>query len=332
MRALTMGRLSIQVRNNMGRIVSNRIQDKGHSYSSTREALDANGLAWTVTKRPLFARIPNPGDEEHGIFKRADNLYGIVRDDNKATLGVASSRYQVVQTVEAFGPLDVLAAEGQVRILGTGDFEGGAKVWMQAAVPPVRIGGERVDYSVIAMLAHDGKGSVNYFDMAVRFFCTNQLRAIRRDAKDVKITIRHTASATDRVKEAHEIIRRVYFNQQVFVKTAEELLAQTFTRAEFEALALRLVTPPDPSDPTTTTRSVNMWRERFDTLMQDAYGAPDLNDIRFTKWGAINAVADFEQHHVRVKGTNEQRAETLLKRAFDDGPLAQRAFALITDH
>jgi phage/plasmid-like protein (TIGR03299 family) len=316
----------------MGRIVANMIQNDGQSFSNTKTALQVHGLDWTVTKRPLFARIPNPGDEEHGVFKRADNLYGIVRDDTKTTLGVASGRYTVAQNEEGFGPLDVLAHENQIQLIGAGSMDGGAKVWLQAAVPPVRIGGERIDYSVIAMLSHDGKGSVNYFDMPVRFFCTNQLRAIRRNAQDVKITIRHTASVTDRVKEAHEIIRRVYFNQQSFIRTAEDLLSQTFTRQEFEALALQLVPKPPENDPTTTRRSITMWEDRFQTLMRDAYGAADLNDIRYTKWGAVNAVADFEQHFVRVKGSPEQREETLLKRAFDDGPLAQRAFALITDH
>lgn len=320
----------------MGRIVSNTIKHaQGVSYANVPEALAANGLDWTVEKRPLFARIPTgkgPDGKETGIFKRADNLFGIVRSDNNHTLGTATARYTCGTNADGFDPLEVLAKDGRIKIVGAGALDGGARVWMQAQTPErVSIGGEPIDYYVMGLFSHDGSASNKYFDLAIRFFCTNQLRAISRDTRDVNITMRHTASLPDRVREAKRLIERVYLNQAQFVATAESLLAQTFSRAEMETLVKTLVPAPSLSDPTTTTRQINGWNEKFSTIMRDAYGAPDLNDIRYTKWGAMNAIADFEQHFVRTKGTTAEREETMFTRAIETGPLATRAFALLTN-
>ena len=318
----------------MGRIVPNALGKNGESYASTAEALTQNGLAWNVVKRPLFARIPTGVDESGkatGIFKRADNLFGIVREDTNATLGAVSARYECGPNLEAFGILDVLAQDGQVTLKGAGEFDGGARVWVQAATTkPFTIGGERIDHYVLAMLAHDGKGSVRYWNMAMRFFCLNQLRAINSGANEVNESYRHNSLLSQRIREARELIRKVFASQEQFKVTAESLLAATFSRAEMERLVQTILPAPDSSNPLTTDRMIRAYEARFETIMREAYGAPDLNDVRYTKWGALNAVADYEQHYVRVKGTAEQREQTLLKRTFDDGPLARAAFGLLT--
>jgi phage/plasmid-like protein (TIGR03299 family) len=317
----------------MGRILSSLLPNKdGGTYESTGAALAAAGLDWGVTKRPLFARIPNENDPQHGVMKRADGLYGIVRDDNHRTLGAASSRYEVVTNAQAFAPCDVLAKAGDLSVLSANELDGGKFVALHMRAPKsLYVAGEEIVPYILAFTRHDGGGTTTIANAPERFFCTNQLRAIIAAAKrSLLIRIRHTSSAHLRLAEARTTIAALLTEQETFVRTAEELLAETFTRAEFEALAKQLVPEPDRSDPTTTAREITNWESRFETLMHDAYGAADLNDIRFTKWGAVNAVADYEQHLVRVKGDSRKQDETLFRRAYLDGSLTSDAFQLLT--
>jgi phage/plasmid-like protein (TIGR03299 family) len=291
----------------------------------------AQGLDYTFAKAPLFARFvtgEKPDGSPSGIFKRADNLFAVVREDTRATMGAVTGRYTIVQPREAFGALDALAREGAVTLSHISAVDGGAKMFVQANTGTVSIGGEPVQQYVLGIASFDGTGSVQYVSGASRLFCTNQLRGIMREAYFREL-VRHTLSAHARIEDVRAMLTRVYATQKAFVATAETLLAQTFTRAEMEALALQLIPRPDPSDPTTTTREMRGWETRFERLMRDAYGAADLADIRYTTWGALNAVADYEQHLVPVKGDDEARESTLLRRAYEPGALVTRAADLI---
>ena len=71
------------------------------------------------------------------------------------------------------------------------------------------------------------------------------------------------------------------------------------------------------------------WTEKFETITR-AYGARDLDNVRETAWGALNAVADYEQHMLRTKGTETEKLETLFRRSFLAPTLARDAYALLT--
>jgi phage/plasmid-like protein (TIGR03299 family) len=315
----------------MGRLINSTLVDKT-SYPSVREACKGAGLDWAVETRPLYARIPNPNGDG-GTMKRADNLYGVVRSDNHATLGAVTGSYTCITNEEGFAPLDELVSEGGLVLGSGGQMKGGKTVFLQAYSPkPLVVGGEQIGTSIIAIMRHDGGGSLNYFPSFVRFFCTNQLRALyaAKAAVDQVWTkpIRHMASATERIAAARKAIAALARAEQDFKATAETLLDRTFTASEMEALARRLL--PEPTDATTTTREANAWEARFQALMVDAYRASDLNDIRHTAWGALNAVADYEQHLVRVKGSPEAQDETLLKRSIEEGSLTATAVRILT--
>ena len=318
----------------MGRILTNLIPSKdGTPFASTADALKASGLDWSVVKRPLYARIPNADDPAHGTMKRADSLYGIVRTDNHRTLGAASARYECITNAQAFAPCDMLAKAGDLSVLTATELDGGKFVALHLRAPQsLYVAGEEIVPYILAFTRHDGGGTTTIANAPERFFCTNQLRAIIAAARNaLLIRIRHTASAHMRLEEARATIAALLKEQQTFVRTAEELLAQTFTRAEFEALALSLFPKPDEADPTTTRREMTNWEQRFHAIMHEAYGAADLNDIRYTKWGAINAIADYEQHLVRVRGDERTQNETLFRRAYLNGSLTENAYHLLAN-
>ena len=67
-------------------------------------------------------------------------------------------------------------------------------------------------------------------------------------------------------------------------------------------MAMQLVPPPDKDNPKYTPRQTHNWEARFIDVMK-AYDARDLENMVGTKLQAYNAVADYEQHVMRTKGT-----------------------------
>ena len=304
-------------------------QSKPVIYASIDDALVANHLDWTVTKRPLFARIPHEQDPAHGVMKRADNLFGIVRSDTNATLGAATGRYETISNHEAFAPLGECASKEGIKIVGAREIDGGKLVAIQALpADPLYIAGDEIRPYMLFTTKHDGTGRMRGFSAPERFACLNQLRRLIF-GEGVEIAISHTRSAKDRLEDARRLIRAAFNGQEQFVRTAEDLLAQTFTRVEFENLANMLLPKPDESSPTTTQRMLTNWESRFEALMQQAYMADDLNDVRYTAWGAVNAVADYEQHLQPIRAGIGELDTALFKRAMFNGDMTAQALAIL---
>lgn len=302
------------------------------TYANMSEALAATGLDWEVKKRPLFARIPTGVNEttgeSTGIMKRSDNLYAITRTDTNATLGVATARYHTASNAEVFAPLGEVASENGIRIATTHEIDGGKLVAVQALPEKkMTIAGEEVRPYMLFVARHDGKGGISGFSAPERLACLNQLRRLIFD--EIVIGFRHTASVQQKLEDARKLVRAAFNQQEQFIRTAEELLASTWSRQEFEDLAFKLLPKPDASDPTITTRMVNNWDRRFTALMEQAYNAPDLNDIRYTPWGAVNAIADFEQHLLPIRGEGQELQENLFKRAMFNGDLTSQAMKIL---
>lgn len=314
------------------------LSSNGVTFPNVETALSHFKLGWGVEKHPLFTRIPSVDDPAHGIFKRADNLFGVVRSDTKATLGAVSGDYQTVDQVTALRPLDSLFAAGEFRIKRAGERFGGAQVWLEAAGPSITVAHHTVETGITVSFRHDGGGAVWYRGYFRRRSCFNELRAILGvllkasgadggGAGNVSLGFRHCAGAILEIANVPQHLERIGETRHAFVKTAETLLSQSFTRAEMEALVGELFPRPDA---TSTTRERRSWDDRFESIVEHAWGANDLADQRFTRWGALNAIADYEQHLVRVTGTPAQREERLMGRVIDDGTLLRKATAMLT--
>jgi phage/plasmid-like protein (TIGR03299 family) len=308
---------------------------------TSAEAIKLAGLDWTVEKHPIFARIPDEAKTKaanngkpHGSFKRVDSLYATVRMDTNMPLGVVGAKYHPIQNASQFELLDSLVSEGSAQYETAGSLGGGETVWMLlVATEGVRsIAGDAIRPYYLATSSHDGTGRLRVRNVATRVVCANTLAAAMGENVAREFAVSHTANAKDRMRQAASLLGLMQKSNQEFVRTAEDLLAVTFTKAEFEGLVATLIPKPDDSQPEVSTRMVRSWETKFEDVVKSAYFATDLNDIRYTKWGALNAIADFEQHHLRVKGTEQDRMETLFRRSFASGTssLTGKAFAILT--
>lgn len=312
---------------------------------TSADAIRTAGLDWPVVKHPAFARIPTGIDpatgKQTGIFKRIDNLFATVREDRNVPLGIVGAGYVCASNADLFSCLDGFVADGSAQYETAGSLGVGQTVWMLlVAGDDLKIAGDEIRPYVLARASHDGTEAIRIRPVTTRVVCANTLAMAMGEKVAREVRIRHTASVHDRLADAAKAFGILRESREAFKVTAEELVAASFTRSEMETLVKGLLGDrPRPEFPgsgfhatgnPSNVREINSWDKRFDAIMQDAWSADDLANVRFTKWGALNAVADYEQHLVRVKGTPLARQETAFRRATETGPLTSKAFTLLT--
>jgi hypothetical protein len=141
---------------------------------------------------------------------------------------------------------------------------------------------------------------------------------------------RHVGDPMKRLEEAKRIMGYAITRVELFQKTADELLAQTFTFAEYKALCETLIPKPvmNPSESITTynTKTSN-WEKQLDAIVTE-WKAPDLGNIIGTKWAAAQAVIAYVDHSGKFRGDN---AEKRFIRSIEDATdLKARSFELLT--
>lgn len=183
-------------------------------YPTSAEAIKHACLDYQVEKRPLFTYDTenHKGDPEADIIIpeiEVPNFFATVRTDTEQVLGVVGNDYEVLQNVNAFSFFDTIVG-GKDGILyeTAGALGNGERVFITAKLPDfIRVGrNDCVDKYLFLSTSHDGLGSIQIAFTPVRIVCANTLNAALRNHTNC-IKIRHTASAADKLKEAHKMLQ-----------------------------------------------------------------------------------------------------------------------------
>jgi phage/plasmid-like protein (TIGR03299 family) len=190
---------------NLGQIITD--------YPTSAEAIIHAGLNYTVEKRPLFTYDTenNTGDPETDIIIpeiEVPDFYATIRNDTEQVLGVVGKDYEVVQNVNAFEFFDSFVG-GKDGILyeTAGALGKGERIFITAKLPDyIRVGkDDLIEQYLFLTTSHDGYGSITAAFTPVRIVCANTLNAAMRNHSN-GIKIRHTASANERLKQAHQLL------------------------------------------------------------------------------------------------------------------------------
>ncbi|OOQ61952.1 DUF932 domain-containing protein [Mucilaginibacter pedocola] len=306
-------------------------------YPTSSEAIQHAGLDYIVEKRPLFtydtANHLSEGSDDVFIPEiSVPNFFATVRADTEQILGVVGNDYEVVQNRDAFSFFDAIVGGGDGILYETaGALGNGERVFITAKLPDyIRVGvKDWIEQYLFLTTSHDGLGSITAAFTPIRICCNNTLNAAMRDHSGA-IKIRHTASAVERLKQAHTLmgISRVLshemeglFNQwskvritdvevkrliQIAMAPNKEVLDH-LSRGKFDQLS---------------THYTNM----VDSVYEYALASPtqQMDTTAGTVFGAYNAVTGFFQNVRTFKseeakfrsimgGVSKQRAQT----AFD---------------
>lgn len=265
------------------------------------EAIVKGGLDWEVGLVPVE-------------YKDAvvEGKFFTVRIGDDKVLGVVGKSYRPVQNREGFRLLNDLVDSDDVEIETAISLRGGKTVAIVARRPEnILIAGEDVVPYLIFTNSHDGTGSVTMLTSPVRVVCQNTLNVAVRGAKSV-YRVRHTSSATSRINEAREALQLSFSYSDSLAVMGEQLVSTKITDREFERFLKGLVPAPKPDGK--NVRTVNN-RERTRDGIREVYRKEDnLNDIRGTAWGALNAVAEYEDHGKKYR-TDDRRFQAIVEEA-----------------
>jgi phage/plasmid-like protein (TIGR03299 family) len=152
-----------------------------HAPASVAEALELAGLDWEVRQLDLYTED----------LDQVDGLVANVRADTNTVLGLVSTRYAVVQNIDALAFLDNLIGSA-MHFETAGSLWGGRRVWALAKLPEwIEVGGDPVDRFALVSTGHDGAYGIKAAVTPVRVVCNNTLTWALDGAQRV-YSVRHT--------------------------------------------------------------------------------------------------------------------------------------------
>lgn len=260
-----------------------------------QKALELSGLDWEVRKEEVFY-----GDQ------RVPEKYFTVRSSDDKVLGIVGKNYQVVQNYEGFDMLGDLVDSGEIEIETAISIKGGSTVAIVARRPEsITIAGEEVIPYINFCNGHDGKSQLQMFTGDTRVVCSNTLNLGLRTAK-TSFKIRHTRNVRNRIQEARDALQVSFKYSDELQRLGDEMVGLSFSNKEFDDFLQSLIPLPDEKGRGRTRRE-NMQEEIRDIYFE----ADNLNNIRGSRWGVLNAVVEYGEHHRRYKDEESRFLNTL---------------------
>lgn len=329
-------------------------RDKMHNLETFADGTvafaSAREVAWhklgTVTEDAMTAEEALDKAQLNSVVKVSDNPVTVEIAGQKLTipnkfvtyrehaktgitpLGVVGNRYVPIQNAEAFSFLNYLVDESGAIFETAGSINNGRQVFMSIKMPESMTfnGADAVDMYIVATNSHDGSKSFTAAVTPIRPVCTNTINLALRAAKS-KVTLRHTVGATQKVQQARELLGIVFKYQDAFQEQVNELIDQTMTNSQFDQFVERMFPYSKAED--TSARGitkVNIKRE----ALQELWVAPTQKVVANTKWAAYNAVAEYADWILPVRGENSEkaRAQRIVTGGVDF--LKNRALQLLT--
>lgn len=302
--------------------------------------LDRGGLRWEVDKRQAYYR------DNSGQMIAVPSQYAPVRSDTgqafAATVGPQWQPYQNRQLVEF--ALGLQCVTGDVVPVRAGTLGADrSRVFVELRVGRelmVRRGGERGAIQPFALLymAHDGTAAIRCTETMRVLVCSN---GAVRDREANGFSVRHTASAEERMAEGARLLRHFSAAALEFEHTARDLAAAPMDRQSFVGFAARLLTGKDDEQEALETvgRSEGRTKQTLERKGQELLGLFEhgIGNLGRDRFDALNAVTEFVDHQRgRVQSWRERASRLQLDKAIDSmtfgtgAQLKRRALRLLT--
>lgn len=249
-------------------------------------AIQGAGLEWEVHLEPVFLQ-----DDTRVTRHRA-----VVRSDNGYPLGVVGRRYVPIQNREMLQFVDEFRKHMKPKVepIAAGEIDKGRRVYAVLELPVARAvrgtGFHQTRFFVVMVNAHDGKSAFRIGLVPIRIWCTNQLRLWMLGHPPMSWSIRHTRAFGLLIEDLKKTIGRIPDYLRHFSDLRDRLVAEKLSDKAFEALLERLIVIP----PKASKRTANN-RRRYRQGIRAAYDDKANRDLRGSRWGAVNAVAAWEQ-------------------------------------
>lgn len=217
--------------------------------------------------------------------------------------------FTVVQNTETVGFMEALLDVSDARIETCGVLYDGSQMFATMKMPEgIMVGGiDPVDMYMVVSNGHDGRRALTVDITPIRVVCKNTLTYGHARAV-TSVKIRHTRNAVHNLEQARRTLEITFQAEDAFQAQANALVEQAYTTGEFEAL-IKQVWPVKEN--TTNTRTLNGVEARTTHLMRLWNSDDTQENIRGTKWAALNAVAEYADWFTPVRAESENEARAL---------------------
>lgn len=268
--------------------------------ATAEEALQVGKLDWKVELRPVF--------DEKG--KKLDAKWQrTVRMDNDETLGLMSSRYEVLQNREMIDFCAGFSNLSEAKIASVGYWRGGRVVWAMMKLAENAIHDDEHKLYLLVSNNHDARRSLRVVTTDFTLSCENSLTAAFRNASNV-FNVRHTRNLNDRVAE----IRRVLGNTNTWAEKYYGTLRLLADREAPPAMVNKFVAHAFPLKEETTAARTQAILEKREYFLQLLETQPLANGRARggTAYGLLCAATDYADHVMATQKQADARMESAL--------------------
>jgi phage/plasmid-like protein (TIGR03299 family) len=292
--------------------------------ATIEELLTWSGTDWSVIQKPVFT----VDDDNNAV--QIENRWATVREDTGRVLGIGTDRYTPVQNARvAQLPMDLLRTPGFASFETGGYLGVGERVWYLVKMEqPIEVSkelGEILEPYLLTWNSHDGTGAFGSGLTTVRVVCENTYNASMADGL-AKFHFRHTQGIEEQIEAARDLLFQAREDCDTFQDWMRKLIASPFGKDDMvDVLGQLYPVPPEGTD-----ADKKRLLERRELCMQDWLGIEDLENCRFTAYGALQGMGHFVDH-VRRYRNNESRMVQLMSGFGGLGPAFKaKAFNLVT--
>ena len=272
-------------------------------------------LASPVNPYPIVSFVPTGKFDESGkeIVDQvvAPNHVMNVREYGRKTVGIVGKRYKILQNTEAFEFMDHLIDSGEANYKTAGSLNDGRVVWMLAELPKaIQIAGlssELANRYLLLTNSHDGSSPVSVMGTTVRVGCANTLALAQAGAK-FKFKVRHTTTMKGKIAAARSALEMMNEYDEALDELARQMLSIELTDDDFRKFLLDLESDKDADGNVKEGRAATMAENKRDAISDLYFKAPNLDMVRGTAWGALNAVIEWHDHGLVGRETQQSTA------------------------
>lgn len=249
---------------------------------TSREAIVAGGLDWTVEKHPIYRRWP----VEDGELEEVPNRFALTRNTDGFVTAVVSDIYKPFQNVDAFEFMDGVTGSTGAKYETAGSLKHGRVVFITIRMEnsDFKVAGmDPINTYLLLRTTHDGTGRIKVYVVQVRVVCMNTLTWAINGAKH-QWGVTHTSDVRGKVAEAREALGLTAEYNTAFQAEAERLLKIKITDDDLVHL-LRQDLP-----------DVKLKETTIELILDDYRTSETVGDFYGTAWGALNAVSEFKEH------------------------------------
>lgn len=303
--------------------VGSWIQTPEHDGLTASDIITQAGLDWTVAKTELTTTVLG-ADGVHTM--PLEDKVAVTRMDKDYRpidiLGVVGKDYSPVQNGDMVALLDGIVDGAGASFEAAGAYRSNKSVFVAMRLPfGFTVGDDQSDVYLFVENSHDGGGALNVSVTGVRLACTNQIKGIRK-ANGYSVSFRHTKNMNVTGQRVREAINLTVQATKQLSEEAEALISSPFSKSEYQELIKTLL----PLDGDLTDR-VTTSREEARGQLMSVWSSPTNAGIVDTRWGAWNAISEYDQWYRPVRGA--QRSVRQLENRLKGDTLTEKAGKLL---